>query len=224
LRLCDCQCCPGVNFLVLAKGDICDAVDLQLEHIDTREHELNRILVIEGRTPSHCYYCPGYDHPMTDAEWDQHCDTKTHKIICNRALNCVLMCDLCNYELADEEHRKEHNETSRHQAKVRAAYHCKSCNYTTTNPTHWDRHRQSNKCPLPTPTYIKPPRKKTNFYCKLCDFYAPNNCKLSRHFGTNSHKIRKLESAEKKGIYPYYLEPKKWFQMFFHTFIFWKVS
>ena len=190
LRLCDCTCCPGVNFLVMANGDMCDAVDLQLKHIDTREHELNRILVIEGRTPSHCFYCPGYDHPMTDAEWDKHCETKTHKIICNRALNCVLMCDLCNFELADEEHRKVHNATRRHQSKLRPAFHCKSCNYSTTNPTDWDRHRETNKCPLPTPTYTKPPQKVTNFHCKLCDLYYLSNCKLSRHFGTNKHERR----------------------------------
>ena len=193
IALCNCSCCPGVNFLRMANWDLCDAFNVQLKHYKTREHEINRIRVIEGRTPPTCYICPNYNYDMTDREWDTHCETLTHKILCNRASDRVIKCEICNYELADEAHRKEHNESKLHMSKVRPAYHCNACDFTTKNPTHWDRHRNTKKCPLPKPTWTKPHQKETNFHCKTCNFYAPNSNKLTRHFGSAKHRLRILE-------------------------------
>jgi hypothetical protein len=201
IELCQCKCCPKINFLRIAKGDLCDAVDVQLKHYATREHEINRIRVIEGRTPPTCFYCPGYGHEMTDSEWEKHYNTRKHKILVNRAAGKVLKCELCDCELADEEHQKVHQQSKRHLALLRPAFCCTACKYTTRNPTDWDRHRKTQKCPLAIdPAYKKVPKKKTNFHCSICDYYAPNNNKLRRHFQTSKHKLKSLEESEKLNI------------------------
>ena len=198
LELCQCACCPQVNFLVLANGDLCDAVDEQMKHQETREHKLNRIRVMDGRTPWMCYVCEGFDYEMTDAEWDKHCEKKQHKLNANRSLGRVLMCDICNVELVDEEDKKKHEQSRNHLAKVRPAFYCEACKFRTNNPTTWDIHRKTQKCPLMIdPSYKKPPQTKTKYYCSMCDFYAPNNNKLRRHCEGMKHRLNKfsLEAA-----------------------------
>lgn len=103
--------------------------------------------------------------------------------------------------LAAESKQRKRDENIRKEAKAKRSkrFHCKTCNRSFSTRTKLERHNAVpyHKNRLNGPKITKTPQAKyqakcvrtKKHYCALCNYPAPTNHGLQKHYGTDKHKF-----------------------------------
>ena len=140
-----CDVC-GLVFGFMTNGyDTNDSIEKLTKHYDTPAHfiQLRRHL---GKPPLVCTLCNSKEYATTD-QFSKHCQLRSHRIRENRANDSVISCTLCNKELADAAHRREHELSNQHMSNMRDDYTCSCCPHfkPTRNLMHYKRELLRNQ-------------------------------------------------------------------------------
>jgi hypothetical protein len=173
-----------------------DAIDKQLKHYDTDEHEIKRRAFV-GAPPLICKLCNTKEYAF-QAQLDKHCQLKTHKIKKNRENGTMITCEVCPaFEAADQIHLAEHKESARHMNNMRADYKCEFCPQfkPTRNLSHWKRHLVSKDHAVCAGICI-PVKPKKTFVCEPCAYETDRNTNYRRHLTSNKHILLEMKSIK----------------------------
>ena len=188
-----CGVCDIVFGFMTNDDKMNDAIDLQLKHYDSDEHEIMRRRKF-GLPPLICQLCHT-DEYATQTELDKHCQLKSHKIKENRWKGTVIGCEVCpNFEGGDQKHLEEHRLTKAHIARMRDPYECKFCPWfkPTKNLAHWKIHLKS-KGHAVTAGICLPAKPKNIHHCELCNKGFDRRANYKRHLKSRTHQFNEMK-------------------------------
>jgi len=177
-----------------------DAIDKQLKHYDTDEHEIKRRAFV-GAPPLICKLCNTKEYAF-QAQLDKHCQLRSHKKKENIENGTMITCEVCPaFEAADQIHLAEHKMTKAHLAKMRDPYKCEFCHWfkPTKDLTHWNVHLKSN-AHATSAGICMPAKPKKPHHCELCNRGFMRKAHLITHNQSDKHQIKFLKSQMKTKV------------------------